>query len=90
MDASRCRQALRRAGGAAPRRPGRPGYGRDLSPREVEVLDLLARDRTNREIAAELYLSERTVEGHLARLRAKLGVASRRELRTLAAGRPAD
>lgn len=80
-DAHRCRRQLRTAGVAVPARRGRPRYGRELSPREREVLDLLGRGSTNREIAARLYLSERTVEGHLARLRAKLGVRSRRELR---------
>jgi DNA-binding NarL/FixJ family response regulator len=44
----------------------------------------VADGRTNREVAAELFLGERTVESHLSRVYAKLGVRSRTELaRTL-------
>jgi serine/threonine-protein kinase len=45
-----------------------------LTPREREVLDQLARGRTNNGIAAELYLSERTVEVHIKQIFAKLGL----------------
>jgi DNA-binding NarL/FixJ family response regulator len=48
-----------------------------LSRREVEVARLVAEGKTNREIAAELFLSNRTVESHLSRVFAKLGVSSR-------------
>jgi DNA-binding NarL/FixJ family response regulator len=48
-----------------------------LSPREREVAELVAEGRTNREIAAKLVLSERTVESHLSRAFGKLGVSSR-------------
>jgi ATP/maltotriose-dependent transcriptional regulator MalT len=48
-----------------------------LSPRELEVLRLLAAGRTNKAIAAELVLSERTVDRHVSNIFAKLGVASR-------------
>jgi ATP/maltotriose-dependent transcriptional regulator MalT len=50
---------------------------RELSPREREVLRLVAGGRTNRDIAAELVLSERTVDRHLSNIFAKLGVSSR-------------
>lgn len=48
-----------------------------LSAREVEVLRLVAGGATNRTIAGELYLSEKTVERHLSNIFAKLGVTSR-------------
>lgn len=58
----------------------------DLTPREVEVLHLLARGHTNTEIAAQLYLSVRTVESHRAHIQRKTRCASRAEL-TAYAGR---
>lgn len=51
-----------------------------LSAREQSVLRLLALGHTNHEIARELVVSIRTVEGHRANLMAKLGLASRAEL----------
>ena len=48
-----------------------------LSPREVEVLRLVATGLTNREIATELMLSERTVERHVSNIFAKIAVPSR-------------
>jgi DNA-binding CsgD family transcriptional regulator len=55
-----------------------------LTAREREVLDLLAQQLSNRTIADRLHRSERTVEGHVAALLAKLGVASRAEAAALA------
>jgi DNA-binding NarL/FixJ family response regulator len=54
---------------------GAAGHG--LSPREHEVLELVATGRTNREIAGELFLSEKTVARHLSNIFTKLGVTSR-------------
>lgn len=51
-----------------------------LTLREIEVLQLLAKGCTNRQIAEQLSLSQRTVEGHRANLSAKLGLHSRVEL----------
>ena len=51
-----------------------------LSPREIEVLRLIARGHTNRQIAETLNLSVRTVESHRASLMDKLGLHSRVEL----------
>jgi DNA-binding NarL/FixJ family response regulator len=59
-------------------RAGRAG-STQLSPRELEVLRLLAGGCSNKDIAATLGISLRTVEGHLGNVFAKLGVGSRTE-----------
>ena len=51
-----------------------------LTPTEERVAALVAEGRTNREVGAILVVSERTVEGHLSRIYAKIGVRSRAEL----------
>jgi DNA-binding CsgD family transcriptional regulator len=51
-----------------------------LTAAERRVADLVAGGRTNAEVAASLFLSERTVASHLTRVYAKLGVRSRTEL----------
>ncbi len=56
-----------------------------LSPRELQVLRLLARGHTNREVAALLTLSVKTVETHRSRLGDKLGARTRAELVRIAA-----
>lgn len=60
--------------GSPPETPAR------LSPRELEVARLVAEGLTNREIAAKLFLSERTVDGHLEHIREKLGVNTRAQV----------
>jgi two-component system response regulator NreC len=52
----------------------------DLTGRELDVLRLLALGHTNTEVAAQLHLSVRTIEGHRARLQQKLSRPSRAEL----------
>lgn len=52
----------------------------ELTPAEQRVAELVARGRTNREVAAALFLAERTVESHLSHVYAKLGVRLRTEL----------
>ncbi|MCC6315693.1 MAG: response regulator transcription factor [Thermomicrobiales bacterium] len=50
---------------------------RQLTPREADVLTLAAEGKSNKEIGRDLFLSEATVKSHLARVFAKLEVASR-------------
>jgi DNA-binding CsgD family transcriptional regulator len=57
-----------------------------LTAREREVVSLAAQNLSNREIAARLYVSVRTVEGHLYNASVKLGTNSRRELATMLTG----
>jgi DNA-binding NarL/FixJ family response regulator len=84
MDLAAAREAFTRLG-AAPALAkidalGRPTAARDvhgLTARELEVLRLIAAGRTNKAIAAELILSERTVERHVSNIFAKLGLSSR-------------
>jgi two-component system response regulator NreC len=63
---------------AAPPEPAGPPD--DLSERELEVLKLIALGHTNGEIAAQLYLSVRTVESHRAHIQQKTRRSSRSEL----------
>ncbi|MBL0348417.1 LuxR C-terminal-related transcriptional regulator [Candidatus Villigracilis affinis] len=51
-----------------------------LSPRETEVVDLVLRGKSNKQIAFQLGITERTVEFHLKNVYAKLGIGSRMEL----------
>jgi DNA-binding CsgD family transcriptional regulator len=77
---------LRRLGRRAPRRARRPDEHPSLaalSPREHEVAAQVAAGKTNREIAAVLFLSEKTVGSHLTRIFEKLGVHSRAALAAL-------
>jgi DNA-binding CsgD family transcriptional regulator len=83
-----CRDFLRRAG-HTPVRHGKgrvppPLRARGVTDREMDVLDLVGERLANREIAARLYLSPRTVEKHVERLLHKTGVADRAELGRLA------
>ena len=55
-----------------------------LTARETEVLRLLAEGRTNRQLARELYISEKTVSVHVSNILAKLGVRSRTEAAAVA------
>ena len=67
---------LRRLG--APARTG-PKRNAQLTKREAEVLGLIGHGLTNTEISARLYISVKTVEHHVGRVLAKLGLRSRSE-----------
>jgi DNA-binding CsgD family transcriptional regulator len=79
-DAIRVRQLLQEHGVISPHRRGRKSYRGELSPREAEVAALASEGLSNREIALTLFLSQKTVEGHLRSTMRKLGVSSRSEL----------
>jgi ATP/maltotriose-dependent transcriptional regulator MalT len=76
--AARARDELK-ATGARPRRQWRTGV-EALTPSELRVARLAAEGRSNREIASELYVTLKAIEGHLARAYAKLGIEGRAQL----------
>ena len=87
-EADSAAQELRRLGWRGPRRArgGSGARGRTgLSAREWEVATLVAAGKRNREVAAALFLSEKTVETHLSHIYDKLGVRSRAALATILA-----
>ncbi len=75
---------LRLAGATAQRAEVTPG---SLTPREHEILRLVAQGRSNGEIAKQLYISAKTVSVHVSNILAKLGAAGRTEAAALARSR---
>jgi DNA-binding CsgD family transcriptional regulator len=75
---ARAREELK-AAGARPRSEWRTGI-EALTPSELRIVRLAAENRTNREIAHELYVTLKTVEGHLSRAYTKLGIEGRDQL----------
>jgi DNA-binding CsgD family transcriptional regulator len=71
------------AGGAEQGRPAAAATRGELTVQEAHIARLAAEGLTSPEIAAALYLSPRTVEWHLRKIFAKLGVSTRRQLRRL-------
>jgi DNA-binding CsgD family transcriptional regulator len=74
---ARCDRELK-AGGLHQVRGTRDGIG--LTPQEEAVTNLVSTGLSNREVAAELFISPKTVQYHLTRVYAKLGVRTRSEL----------
>ena len=71
----------------AARRP-RNGPAEALTPQEELVAELVSRGMTNREVGTELFVSTKTVQYHLTRIYAKLGIRSRGELAALRGAPP--
>jgi DNA-binding NarL/FixJ family response regulator len=67
------------ATGERPRKRGAETRG-DLTPQEAQIAELARAGYSNPEIGAQLFLSPRTVEWHMRKVLAKLGISSRREL----------
>ena len=74
LDAESVEAVLVAAGHRASRRTPQPA---GLTAREIEVLRLVAQGRSNREIAAELFIAEKTARNHVEHVYAKLGVNNR-------------
>ncbi|HEX3491771.1 MAG TPA: LuxR C-terminal-related transcriptional regulator, partial [Streptosporangiaceae bacterium] len=67
----------------------RDAAGAALTPREREVADLIAQGMTNKQIAAQLVIAQRTAEGHVERILVKLGFSSRAQLASWVAAQEA-
>ena len=76
--ADRARQELRASGETARKRD--PSTALRLTPQELQVASLVSRGHSNADVAAQLFLSRRTVEFHLSNAYQKLGVRSRGDL----------
>lgn len=74
---------LQRANPAPPTPETPPGWD-ELTPRELEILTLLAQGANNREIAAQLYIAEKTVKNHITNILGRLGVRDRTQAAILA------
>ncbi|MGD0724033.1 MAG: response regulator transcription factor [Spirochaetia bacterium] len=80
------------SGGQVDQKPGTepPPWLQDLSRREKEILQLIAKGYDNSEIARELFIAEQTVKNHLSDIYLKLGVHDRAKVAVLLAKLPGD
>ncbi|HEX8086800.1 MAG TPA: AAA family ATPase [Solirubrobacteraceae bacterium] len=83
--AERARSELRTGGGAAAGAPSAP-LSEVLTPHELQVAMIVARGATNKEVAAQLFVSPKTVEHRLGNIYKKLEVRSRTELARIVTG----
>ena len=83
---ARARAELRATGETARRRD--PSTRDELTPQELQIARLVATGKTNPEVAAQLFLSPRTIDYHLRKVFAKLEIASRAELVGIDLGEP--
>lgn len=86
--AARAHRELEAAGETLRRRA--PSAVAELTPQELQVAGIVAAGATNREAAARLFLSPKTIEAHLHRTYRKLGLTSRAQLRNALADRSDD
>ncbi|HET8560764.1 MAG TPA: response regulator transcription factor [Marmoricola sp.] len=81
LDPAVTRKVLERVRNGPSRQPALP----DLTPQEKRILELIGKGLTNRQIAQETYLAEKTVKNYVSALLAKLGVERRTQAAVLAA-----
>lgn len=79
LDAAEAKMALRRL------RSSEEGRLLDLTPQESKIFDLIGEGMTNRQIANEMFLAEKTVKNYVSNLLAKLGMSRRTEAAAFAA-----
>ncbi|MEV1001309.1 LuxR C-terminal-related transcriptional regulator [Nonomuraea sp. NPDC050202] len=79
--AGRAARELRATGEQPRKRAAQPADA--LTPQELRIARLVAAAATSREVAAQLFLSPRAIDAHLRNIFGKLGIASRRELRSV-------
>jgi DNA-binding CsgD family transcriptional regulator len=82
--AERARAELRASGETARKRD--PSTVSELTPQELQVARFVAEGLSNKEVAAQLFLSPRTIDAHLRNVFAKLGITSRTQLARLQLG----